>query len=206
MNLLIVFALLVLSFINSVFWNNFFRNKNNKKSFVRRVQDFLLSPFCMFLYKIGFNPTILTVLNFVLGTLSVYFLLNKKLEYFFVLFLLSMISDSFDGLMARLTKNSSKVWGKMDLLVDGWIRLLVLFSFWILYRMQILFYGILSLLFTIVIFFIKKDKIKPKFLLRHFVEPLFILAIFYPYESLTVISLCLFANLFIVVISIRRGR
>ncbi len=206
MNILIIFVLLVFSFINSVFWNNFFQNKNNKKSFVRKIQDFLLSPFCLFLHKIGFNSTTLTILNFVLGTLSVYFLLNKNFGYFFVFFLLSMVSDSFDGLMARLTKNPSKVWGKMDLLVDGWIRLLVLFSFWILYRMQILFYGIVSLLFTILIFFIKKDRIKPKFLLRHFVEPLFILAIFYPYESLTVISLCLFANLLIVVISIKRGK
>ncbi len=197
MNSLTFFLLFVVSLINTIFWNMIFRSEKSKNN-IRKIQKFLLSDICLIFNKIGFSSAVFTLLNLIFGIMSAYFLLNKEFGYFFVFFVLSIISDSFDGLMAKITRKTSEFWGKMDIIIDGSVRMLILLSFFMLYKFQILIYGVLSHIISVIIFLIRPD-IRPKFLL---VEPLIILALFFPEEPLTLISLSFIINLVIITISI----
>lgn len=202
MNLIIFLLLLVFSLVYSALIGCSIEFRNGKKPWLRKIQDNILSYICIALHKIGFTSISLTLLNLFFGLLSVYFLLNRKFFYFLLFLFLSFLSDSLDGLIARLTKTTSKFWGTIDFVIDSFIKAMVLFSFWILYKIPILLYGFIALVISLILFSIKIDETKPRGLLKSFINPLYFFnpiiiffTIFFPVESLTAISICLFINL-----------
>lgn len=188
---LLVFISLILNFIRSL---TFISKIKGKKTSLRRIQVNFI-PLVKLLFKIGIRPYFLTILNSVSGIISFYFLMKMQFLPFVLFFLLSIFMDSLDGLMARTVKKTSKLWGKLDLLIDGTIRFLILLGFWFIYPSSTIGYGILFFLGFVIIFVINQiTKIKQALDFRPFIEFFIILAIFLPDESLTALTFCMGLN------------
>jgi len=188
------------TFIINFFWDEIFLPRDYKKSFIRNFQKKIFSPLAIFLIKIGFKPMTLTLLNIFFGALSAIFLILKNNVLFLVFFVLAILMDSLDGLVARLTNNYSSSKFNIDIFADILVRIFIFVSFFMLYKFQFLLYGILCTIFSVIIYFIKREKLKTKFVAWHF-EHLIFIALIEPYTSLLTISIFLYINLISILVS-----
>ncbi len=114
--------------------------------------SFLMQP----LAKLGVTANMLTALSLLSGLLAVYFMFNNSL-YFILFVLLHFLFDSFDGVLARITKSTS--FGKyFDLAGDSLVTLLVLVKAgWFLQDYYVYLISGLFLLGLIIHFFSKLE-------------------------------------------------
>ena len=76
------------------------------------------------------SPNFVTVLSGILGVLVLPVLYYGYVMFAVVLLLLSGYSDTLDGTLARMTKHST-VWGTvLDIMMDRFVELAVVFALW----------------------------------------------------------------------------
>lgn len=84
----------------------------------RKVERFI-SPVLELLHKkCGLTPNAVSIIGFVVGTISVGFVLFKKIELALLLLLLTMIFDGLDGALARKFNLQTKLGEKFELFFD----------------------------------------------------------------------------------------
>ncbi len=117
------------------------------------LKDFVILPFTKFFNWLNFKPIHLTFIALILGLISVYFLAEGKNNLFFILILLKIIFDGFDGALARFQKKESKLGFWLDYGSDRLITLLILFTVWemnhwnYLYMIQIIIFILVHILY-----------------------------------------------------------
>lgn len=84
----------------------------------RRVERFI-SPMLELLHKkCGLTPNAVSIIGFGIGTISVGFVLFKKIELALLLLLLTIIFDGLDGTLARKLNLQTKLGEKLELFFD----------------------------------------------------------------------------------------
>lgn len=102
--------------------NNFFIKAKN---WIKNSKDKKLKKYAEIIHKkIKITANVVTLLSFICGTASVYFLF-KNHGLFVILLFLSVFFDNLDGTLARMEKKKGKDW-LLDLISDRIITLLIL--------------------------------------------------------------------------------
>jgi phosphatidylglycerophosphate synthase len=115
----------------------------------RKLRSKLFEPIGKFLLELKLTANHLTFFSLILGVVAIYFLFQNHL-LFIVFAALHLLADSFDGILARLTKPTVK--GKyFDYLSDRTITLLLL--------VKILFYLHDQYIILVIILFILSQSI-----------------------------------------------
>jgi len=87
-------------------------------SFINKKVNKLLSPLLKLLCSVGITPNQVSATGFIIGTISVIFVLLQKIEIALILLFISLIFDSIDGALARYTKSESRLGEKLELIFD----------------------------------------------------------------------------------------
>ena len=94
----------------------------------RPLKDKLLNPVAKLIGR-SLNPNCITLFSFLIGLLSVLFVLRKLLVLALVLWILNRILDGLDGAVARISGRQSDFGGYLDILVDFILYALIPLAF-----------------------------------------------------------------------------
>jgi len=109
---------------------------------------YILSKFRFFYWK--YLPNTITILALISGILSGLLILFTDLIILpLVLYFFSWVLDSMDGIIARLTKNTSKLGAKLDYFGDIFRHWFILFMLWVKFNYNLS--GILVLIYRVVV-------------------------------------------------------
>ncbi|MBS3076038.1 CDP-alcohol phosphatidyltransferase family protein [Candidatus Pacearchaeota archaeon] len=104
---------------------------------LKKHKDNFFIPFLKFFERIDISPSMLTIISFILGIVSIFFLFTNKI-IFIILILLHLLLDGLDGSLARYQKKVSKIWGDIDYYSDHIVLIcLIIASAFILKEKQI---------------------------------------------------------------------
>lgn len=95
---------------------------------IRPIQEVVLIPLSRFLGR-KISPNAMTVISFLLGLVSVMFILMGSFFLGLLFWALNRITDGLDGTIARITKRQSDLGGYIDIMVDFVIYFLIPLGF-----------------------------------------------------------------------------
>lgn len=84
----------------------------------KKIEQLLLPILKLLYLKFRLSPNQLSFLSFLIGSLSVFFIILEKLEFAFLFLLLALIFDALDGAVARYFKLESKLGERLELIFD----------------------------------------------------------------------------------------
>lgn len=87
-------------------------------SSINKKANKVLSPLLRQLNSVGITPNQISIIGFIIGTISVVFVLLEKIEIALILLLITLIFDAIDGALARYAKLESKLGEKLELIFD----------------------------------------------------------------------------------------
>jgi len=87
-------------------------------SFINKTTKKVLSPLLRLFSSIGITPNQFSIVSFIIGTISVIFVLLQKIEIALILLFITLIFDCIDGALARYAKLESKLGEKLELVFD----------------------------------------------------------------------------------------
>lgn len=87
-------------------------------SFINKTSKKVLSPLLKLFSSVGFTPNQLSIIGFIIGTVSVVFVLLQKIEIALILLLITLIFDGLDGALARYAQLESGLGEKLELIFD----------------------------------------------------------------------------------------
>lgn len=87
-------------------------------SFINKKGNKALSHLLKLLHSVGIVPNQISIISFIVGTISVAFVLLQKIEMALFLLLIALIFDGLDGALARYAKLESKLGEKLELIFD----------------------------------------------------------------------------------------
>lgn len=82
------------------------------------IDDIITYNICDVFAKSWMCPNTITILNLVPSILSIYFLIRKKMLFFWILLIIRIILDCLDGHVARKYNKISQLGGELDGLFD----------------------------------------------------------------------------------------
>ncbi|MDC0526806.1 CDP-alcohol phosphatidyltransferase family protein [Euryarchaeota archaeon] len=85
---------------------------------LKNTAERLLKPVAVIIGKMGIKPNHITVMGLLLTFWASWFIYSKDIYFAFLIGLLASLFDGADGLVARVTKTSSKKGGYLDAVLD----------------------------------------------------------------------------------------
>ncbi len=85
---------------------------------LKNTAERLLKPVAVIIGKMGIKPNHITVMGLLLTFWASWFIYSKDIYFAFLIGLLASLFDGADGLVARVTKTSSKRGGYLDAVLD----------------------------------------------------------------------------------------
>lgn len=95
---------------------------------LRPLKERALIPLCRFLGR-RISPNGMTALSFILGLVSVLFILRERLDVALLFWGFNRITDGLDGTIARVTKRQSDLGAYLDIMADFFIYALIPLAF-----------------------------------------------------------------------------